>query len=67
MGFDAFISESEVNIIEWMCSILAVGASFFIGANDLANSMATLYGSKALSVQRVVRLFHIQGNSRRFL
>lgn len=47
----------EREAIEWICAVLAFCGTFFIGANDLGNSMATIYGSRALSLKQVVALY----------
>ena len=51
---DQVVSMYEREAIEWICAILAFCGTFFIGANDLGNSMATIYGSRALSLKQVV-------------
>ena len=51
---DQVVSMYEREAIEWICAILAFCGTFFIGANDLGISMATIYGSRALSLKQVV-------------
>lgn len=57
-GSDNVVSQYEREAIEWICAILAFCGTFFIGANDLGNSMATIYGSRALSLRQVVSGFN---------